>query len=61
MFAGIFLILAGLLIALHPPLLAWIVAGVLIATGALVVSSAYYHRKYAYRADNPVVEFIFRY
>jgi len=61
MLAGIVLILAGLLIAIYPPLLAWVVAAILIATGALLVSSAYYHRKYAYRADNPVVELIFRY
>lgn len=61
MLAGIVLILAGLLIALYPPLLAWVVAAFLIAAGALVVSSAYYHRKYAYHADNPVVELIFRY
>lgn len=61
MLAGIVLIIAGLLIAFYPPLLAWVVAAILIAVGVLVVSSAYYHRKYAYHADNPVVELIFRY
>ncbi len=61
MVAGIVLIVAGLLIAIHPPLLAWIVALVLVAVGALVLSSAYYHRKYARHADNPVIELIFRY
>lgn len=61
MIAGIVLIVAGLLIAIYPPLLAWIVALVLVAVGALVLSSAYYHRKYARHADNPVIELIFRY
>jgi len=61
MLAGIVLILAGLLIAIYPPLLAWVVAAILIAMGVLVLTSAYYHRKYARHADNPVVELIFRY
>ncbi|MCZ7599673.1 MAG: hypothetical protein M5U09_20620 [Gammaproteobacteria bacterium] len=61
MIAGIVLIVAGLLIAVYPPLLAWIVALVLVAVGALVLSSAYYHRKYARHADNPVIELIYRY
>jgi len=61
MIAGIVLIVAGLLIAVYPPLLAWIVALILVAVGALVLSSAYYHRKYARHADNPVIELIFRY
>jgi len=61
MIAGIVLIVAGLLIAVYPPLLAWIVALVLVAVGVLVLSSAYYYRKYARHADNPVIELIFRY
>jgi len=61
MLAGIVLILAGVLIAVYPPFLAWVVAAILIAMGALVLSSAYYHRKNARHADNPVVEMIFRY
>lgn len=61
MLAGIILIIAGLLIAIYPPLLAWVVAVFLIATGLLVVTSAYYHRKQARHADNPVIELIFRY
>lgn len=61
MLAGIVLIVAGLLIAIYPPLLAWVVAAILIAMGILVLTSAHYHRKYAHRADNPVIELIFRY
>lgn len=61
MLTGIILIIAGLLIAAYPPLLAWVVAVVLISIGILVLASAHYHRKYASHADNPVIEFIFRY
>lgn len=61
MFAGIVLIVAGLLIAIYPPLLAWVVAIVLIAVGILVLMSAHYYRRDARHADNPVVELIFRY
>lgn len=61
MVAGIVLIVAGILIALYPPLLSLIVAILLIVLGILVRSSAHDHRKMAHRADNPVVEFIFRY
>lgn len=61
MAAGIILILSGLLIAIYPPLLAWVVAVILITMGALVLTTAYYHRKRAYHAENPVIELIFRY
>ena len=61
MLAGIVLIVAGLLIAVFPPLLAWVVAAVLIAVGVLVLTSAHYHRKQARHAGNPVIELIFRY
>lgn len=61
MLVGIILIVAGLLIAIYPPLLALVVAVVLMVTGILVLTSAHYHRKYARHADNPVIELIFRY
>lgn len=61
MLAGVILIIAGFLIAIYPPLLAWVVAIMLIAMGVLVLTSAYYHRKNARHADNPVIELIFRY
>ena len=61
MLAGIILVIAGILIAIYPPLLAWVVAIVLVAIGLLVLATAHYHRKQARQADNPVVEFIFRY
>jgi Flp pilus assembly protein TadB len=61
MFTGILLIIAGVLIAIYPPLLAWVVALFLITLGVLVATTAHYHRKYERRMDNPVIEFIFRY
>jgi hypothetical protein len=61
MLAGVILIVAGLLIAVFPPLLAWIVAFLLILAGAMVISIAYYNRKMARHFDNPFVEIFFRF
>jgi len=61
MIAGITLIIAGILIAIFPPLLSLIVAVFLIFTGAMVVSIARYNRKLQRHFDNPAVEFFFRY
>ena len=61
MLGGIILILAGILIALYPLLLSIIVAVVLIMTGALILSVAYYHRKMSWHSENPAVELFFRY
>ena len=59
MIAGTVLILAGILIALHPPLLAIIVASVLILLGILTLWAAYYNRKSSRHYDNPVIELLF--
>lgn len=61
MLAGIILVVAGLLIAIYPPLLSLIVACLLILIGAFVMLSAYYHRKMAKRSENPVIDFVFRF
>ena len=61
MLTGIVLLLAGILIALYPPLLAIIVASVLIALGLLLAVSAWYHRKRRLGGDNPIIELILRY
>ena len=58
---GIVLLLAGILIALYPPLLAIIVASVLIALGLLLAVSASYHRKRHLGGENPIIELILRY
>ena len=61
MVTGIVLIVAGILIAIYPPLLAIIVAAFLIFTGAMVIAIARYNRKYQLHSENPAVEFFFRY
>ena len=61
MLTGIVLLLAGISIALYPPLRFIIVASILIALGLLLVVSAWYHRKLQRRGDNPVIELILRY
>ncbi len=58
--AGIFLIFAGILLVLFPPLLAIIVATVLIAAGALLVAVAWNERKLPREYRNPTIEFFIR-
>ena len=60
MTAGIILIFAGILLVLYPPLLAIIVAAVLIAAGASLVAVAWYERKLERHYPNPTIEFIIR-
>jgi uncharacterized membrane protein HdeD (DUF308 family) len=61
MLAGIILILAGILIALFPLLLSWIVAILLIALGVVTLAAAYHERKLARHHDNPIVEIFLRF
>jgi uncharacterized membrane protein HdeD (DUF308 family) len=61
MAAGIVLIIAGVLIALYPPLLSIIVAALLIVLGIMLVSVARYNRKHRRHYDNPVIEMFFRF
>ena len=60
MLGGVILIIAGVLIAVYPPLLSLIVAIVLILLGAMAVLVGYYDRKLSRHHDNPVVELFFR-
>ena len=61
MLAGIVLIIAGVLIAIYPPLLSIIVAFFLVMMGAMLLSVGYYQRKMQRHLDNPAVEAFFRY
>lgn len=61
MIAGIVLIVAGLLIALYPPLLSLIVASLLIIMGVTVFSIARAYRKAARHHENPIVDLFFRF
>ncbi|MEZ5542689.1 MAG: hypothetical protein R3F42_11665 [Pseudomonadota bacterium] len=58
--AGIFLIAAGILLVLFPPLLAIIVATVLISAGAALVAIAWQERRLGRHYRNPTIEFFFR-
>lgn len=60
MLGGIILIIAGILIAIYPPLLSIIVAILLIFMGVIVMAIAYHNRKLRRHYDNPVIELFFR-
>lgn len=61
MLAGMIFIFAGVLIALYPALLSFIVAGVLIFIGISLVSISYHYKKMSKHADNPLVDFFIRF
>lgn len=61
MIGGVFLIVAGILIVMYPPLLSIIVAVLLIALGTTVVAIGYHNRKLRRHSDNPVIELFFRF
>ena len=61
MIAGIFLIICGLLIAFYPPLLAIIIAVVLVSIGVVTIMIAYSFKKQGAKRSSEVIEFIFRY
>jgi len=61
MLAGILLIAAGVLIALYPPLLAWIVAAFFILAGVTALSIGWYDRRHARRHENPLLEIFLRF
>ena len=56
MILGILFLVSGILIALYPPLLSLIVAGVLIFTGI-----SYHYKKLSKRFENPYVDFFVRF
>jgi len=58
---GVFLIVAGVLIALYPQLLSLIVASVLIFAGAIAVSLGYSYRKLSKHPEDPVTRFFIRF
>lgn len=61
MLGGVFLISAGILIVIYPPLLSIIVAMLLIAIGSIIVAIGYHNRKLRRDYDNPVIELFFRF
>jgi len=61
MILGIIFIIAGILIALYPPLLSIIVASVLILIGIGFISFSYRFKKAQRRFDDPFLDFFFRF
>lgn len=61
MVLGIVFVVSGILIALYPPLLSLIVAGVLIFTGVSFISISYHYKKLSKRFENPYVDFFIRF
>ncbi len=61
MLFGFFLILCGILIAIKPVLLSFIVAFILIFTGIFFVLLGYYYKRISRKFDNPFIEFFFRF
>ena len=61
MVIGIILILAGLMIAAHPPLLAIIVAGLLIFVGITPAIVSYRFKKMHKNFDDPFTNFFIRF
>ena len=58
---GILLVIAGILIAIYPPLLSIIVASVLILFGVTITMIGYRIKKMQKRFDDPFVDFFFRF
>jgi len=61
MLFGFFLILCGILIAIKPVLLSFIVAFILIFIGVFFVLLGYYYKRISRKFDNPFIEFFFRF
>lgn len=61
MLIGILFILAGILIALFPPLLSFIVAALLVFFGVIFLYLGYVYRKAARTHEDPFINFFFRF
>ena len=61
MLLGIMFILAGILIAVYPPLLSLVVAGILILIGISLISISYHYKRMSKHVDNPLVDFFIRF
>lgn len=60
MILGIIFVLAGISIAIYPPLLSLIVAFILIFAGAFFIAMGYYYKKISRRFEDPFMNFFFR-
>jgi hypothetical protein len=53
--------LAGILIAIYPPLLSLVVAAILIFAGVSLILISYHYKKMSKHIDNPFIDFFFRF
>ena len=58
---GLFLICSGILIALFPPLLAIIIAMLLITTGVVLTAISYRYKKLKKDFNDPFVDFFIKF
>jgi hypothetical protein len=61
MIIGIIFIVAGILIAIYPPLLSLIVASIIIFAGISFITISYHYKKLSKRFENPYVDFFIRF
>ena len=61
MLLGIIFLIAGILIAIYPPLLSIIVAGILIFAGISLIMISYHYKRISKQIDNPFVNFFMRF
>ncbi len=61
MIVGIVFIIAGLLIAIYPPLLSLIVASVMIFTGISFLVIGYHYKKMKKTMGNPFMDFLIKF
>jgi len=61
MIIGALFILAGILIAVNPPLLSLIVASVLIMIGLSFMSLSYHYKKMSKQFEDPFMDFFIRF
>lgn len=61
MIVGIFFIVAGILIALYPPLLSIIVASLLISIGVILTTISYRFKKMNRHFKDPFADFFIRF
>jgi Flp pilus assembly protein TadB len=61
MLVGVILIICGILIAIFPQLLSFIVAFILIFAGLFFFSLGYHYKKISRTFDNPFIDFFFRF
>ena len=60
MILGAILIICGIMIALYPPLLSLIVAGLFISVGAILAIIGYRYKKMSRKFEDPFLDFFMK-